>query len=206
MANSSGKHNAPLNQIQPILEAIINNPDCQQGVLNRQGYVYTEHGECSYKNRPELIVFITPRLFDTKNTCAWYGHVLNHKMLDGESSWISVLVRTYAHIDSANNQSVFQSFKNSIQDEQYWEAPLAQNHDDIFSSHKSFDEAAQALVKKIEIFRIACREPGFTRVPTPSGSNYIDVDYPNIPNAEEVDLCYINIYGLGEKLRKEGSQ
>ncbi len=190
-------HQAP-DSVKLVEKAIANNPECKLGILHQFGYAYTNHGECSDCDQPELIVLMTPQHGDSQNT--WYGHVLCREMEEGELAWIAVLVRSTAqYIDDYTVQGVFRCFKSFIEEGGQWEPPFAQLDDDIKSMHDTFDEAVIALADKINRFELALRqhvEEKCVRV-VESNGRVVYFPSPEEPENSFSDFCYCEIYRIG---------
>lgn len=156
--------------ILDIDRAVRENPDCEIGLMARQGWVYSQNGPNSDGDRPELLVWLTQgSIRRTPAGCGWYGHVFflgdepggsdsNRKTDESSGSWISILVRTSVRPDGTDSDQVLRQWRNLVVTGHSWVPGYYQASDDTCASRSSFPEAVQTLIAQIRIFRRVDRE------------------------------------------------
>ncbi|MYB34522.1 MAG: hypothetical protein F4X92_05265 [Gammaproteobacteria bacterium] len=183
--------------------AIRENPDCERGVMARQGWAYSENGPGSDGSRPELLVWITHGLRDEPAECHWYGHVIYRQGEDGSGRWLSTLVRTEIRPDGLTGDAVLNHWKALINEEHRYCFGYAQDPEDTCLYRNAFEKAVSGLEMQIRRFRRILREEKIvewwdTGIP---GTRHPIAEKPTEDSME--DLSNMSIYGLGDALCHE---
>ena len=182
-------------------EAIRNNPDCEKGIMSRQGWVFSECGPNSDGENPELLVHITEGLRDHPHGTSWYGHVFRFADNMGKGCWISMLVKTWIRSNGVDSEAALRIYRELVIGDHKWEPGYRQEPDDIFSVHGTLEEAIGALIRKIRKFRRNLRDPRIERWENPFGGVRIPID--EAPPDSELDLNCFDVYGFAEALCQE---
>ena len=193
--------------ISEIDRAIRENPDCETGLMARQGWAYSVNGPTSDGNRDELLVLVTRGIRRSPASDNWYGHVFfrsdapegNRTDPESKGKWVSVLVRTWVLPDSANPDTVLRQWRALVVTGHKWVPGYYQECGDTCARRPSFEDAVRSLIHQIRRFRRAVRVERIT--------GYDDYGDFRIPAYEDPvdgiqDLGPMALYRFGEQLCK----
>lgn len=154
--------------IREISQAIQENPDCETGLMTRQGWACSDKGPTSDGDRPELLVLITQGIRRSPGSDNWYGHVFfrsdrSHETggtgstLGTKGTWVSLLVRTWVRPDGPNSDVVLRQWRALVVAGHKWVPGYFQEREDTCARCTSFDDAVRILIRQIRRFRRAAR-------------------------------------------------
>lgn len=154
--------------IRDIDRAVRENPDCETGLMSRQGWVCSENGPTSDGDRSELLVMITQGIRRSPGSDNWYGHVFFRSdephatdgtgpIPGGSGNWVSLLVRTWVFPDGPNPDVVLRQWRALVVTGHKWVPGYFQEREDTCARCTSFDDAVRILIRQIRRFRRAVR-------------------------------------------------
>lgn len=169
--------------IDSLRSATEENPNACQGVLGRDGLVYSKHGPNSYQGDQELLLLVN-------NVHGYiYGHVLLRKSADGyerESVWVAVLVESSVPIDGPSAEEALRHAGKAWSRGCY-HPMYAQSEDDVFVVRESFEGAVRGLAELVRRYDPMKRHGGETEV----DGALVDHDPGGF-----LDLRVFDLYGL----------
>lgn len=154
--------------IRDIDRAVRENPDCETGLMSRQGWVCSDNGPTSDGDRSELLVMITRGIRRSPGSDNWYGHVFFRSdephendetgpISGGKGTWVSLLVRTWVYPDGPNPDVVLRQWRALVVTGHKWMPGYFQEREDTCARCTSFDDAVRILNRQIRRFRRAVR-------------------------------------------------
>lgn len=196
--------------IRQVDSAIRENPDCETGVMTRQGWACSDNGPNSDGDRPELLVEITRGIRRSPASDNWYGHVffrgdrVREPDVTGSISvdrgkWVSMLVRTWVRPDGPIPDVVLRQWRILVVTGHKWTPGYYQDREDTCAKRSSFEDAVHVLIRQIRRFRRVIRVEKIV-----GHDDYGDFRIPIYEDPDDgvQDLSPMGIYRFGDQLCK----